>query len=590
MKRSTIKWSLPVLVIILFVSSTALWGQFGASTIRGTITDPSGAVVAGATVTITNLQTNLSRSQTTNSTGGYSFELIPPGEYKVEIAAKGFRKSVVPRVQALVGSVTEVSQALQVGETNTTVEVVAAAGAVQVNTEDATLGNNIVHSQILDLPLEARNVLDLLTLQPGVTRDGYVAGARSDQSNVTLDGVDINDAQSNQLRLTATANSSNPVSVSGIGGAVLRLNAEAIEEFRVNTVNANADAGRSSAAQINLVTKTGTNAWHGALFEFYRGALFEANDWFNNAAKVPRPHLVRNTFGGAFGGPIKKDKLFFFYSYEGLRNATATPVTHVVPLASLGAGIIKYAYCTDPSCNATATAQLSLAQNQQVYSTAGINPAALAALAKAAAKYPANDTSVGDGLNTSGFRFNSSTPVRLNSHFARFDFVPTHDQTVFVRLNMIDDHAARAQRFPDTLNPSTWSHPTGLAIGHTWALGNNLVNNVRYGYTRQAFSNYGDSLGNDISFRFVFQPTNQEHSLSRVTPVHNITDDVSWSHGKHIFQFGANIRAISNSRNTFANAFDFATTNPSFYLGAGDHISGDFQDYLTNNNLPGGQG
>ncbi len=589
MTWSRIKWSLPALLIILFVSSTCVWGQFGASTIRGTITDPSGAVVAGATVTITNLQTNLSRSQTTSSTGTYSFELIPPGEYKVQIEAKGFRKGVVPRVQALVGSVTELPQTLQVGDVSTTVEVVARSGAVQVNTQDATLGNNIVHSQIIDLPLEARNVLNLLTLQPGVTPDGYVAGARSDQSNVTLDGVDINDAQNNQLAFTPSAQTTpNAVTASGIGGTVLRLNAEAVEEFRVNTVNANANEGRSSAAQINLVTKSGTNNWHGALFEFYRGTLFEANDWFSNAAKIPRTPLVRNTFGGALGGPILKNKAFFFYSYEGLREATSAAVTRIVPLASLGQGTIRYSYCTDPSCNTLAKASLNLAQNQQVYSTAGIDPAALAALAAAAQKYPANDTTVGDGLNTGGFRFNSPTPLRLNSHFARFDFVPAHDQNVFVRLNVIDDHQARAQRFPDTISPATWSHPFGLAVGHTWTIGNNLVNNVRYGYTRQAFSNTGDSTGNDISFRFVFQPTNQEHSLSRVTPVHNITDDVSWIHGKHVFQFGANIRAVSNSRVSSANAFDNAITNPSFYLGAGDHVSSDFQSYLIAQALPGG--
>jgi Carboxypeptidase regulatory-like domain len=578
MTRSTIKWSLPALVIILFVSSTAAWGQYGASTIRGTITDPSGAVVGGATVTITNLETNLSRSQTTSSTGSYSFELIPTGEYKVEIEAKGFRKSVVPRVHALVGSVIEVSQKLQVGEISTTVEVQAGSGAVQVNTQDATLGNNIEHSQIIDLPLEARRVADLLTLQPGVTRDGYVAGARADQSNVTLDGVDINDQQANQL---TGANETE--------GMVLRLNAEAIEEFRVNTVNANANEGRSSAAQINLVSKTGTNNWHGALFEFYRGTLFEANDWFSNKAGVPRTPLVRNTFGGMVSGPIKKDKLFFIFSYEGLRNATATPVTRIVPLASLGQGIIKYRYCTDPSCANLAIASLSLAQNQQVYSTAGINPAALAALASAASKYPANDTTLGDGLNTSGFRFNAPTPTNLNSSYARFDFVPSHNQNAFLRLNLIDDHLTLIKRFPDTVSPLTWSHPFGLAVGHTWSIGNNLVNNARYGYTRQAFSDTGDSTGNDISFRFVFQPTGHIHNLSRVTPVHNITDDVSWVHGKHVFQFGVNVRAVSNARVSFANAFDNAVTNPSFYLGAGDHISTDFQNYLTANNLPGGQ-
>lgn len=573
MKWSTTMRSLLALLAILVVSTTYAGAQLGASSIRGTITDSSGAALAGATVTITNLKTNMTRSQTTKSSGSYSFELIPPGDYKVEIEAKGFQKSVVPNVQALVGSPTEVSQSLQVGEVKQTVVVELTSGAVQVNTQDATLGNNIENTQIANLPLEARNVLSLLTLQPGVTPGGYVAGARSDQSNITLDGVDINEAQSND-----------------IGAPVLRLNAEATEEFRVNTVNANANEGRSAGAQINLVTKSGTNNWHGALFEFYRGTLFEANDWFSNQAGVPRTPLVRNTFGGALGGPVMKDKVFFFYSYEGRRDATAVPVTTIVPLASLGQGNIRYSYCTDASCNTLATASLNLAQNQQVYSATGINPAALAALAAAASKYPANDTTVGDGLNTGGFRFNSSTPVKLGSHFARFDFVPSHSQNLFVRLNVINDNASRAQWLPDTPSPSTWSHPFGLAVGHTWTLGNNVVNNIRYGYTRQAFSNIGDSTGNDISFRFVFQPNSQEHNLSRVTPVHNITDDVSWIHGKHVFQFGANIRAISNARTTFANAFDNAVTNPSFYLGAGDHISSDFQQFLIDNGLPGGIG
>jgi hypothetical protein len=569
MKWSTTKWSLRILLLIL-LSSSCVWGQFGASTIRGTITDPSGAVVAGATVTITNLQTNQSRSQVTKSSGTYSFELIPPGEYKVEIEAKGFQKSVVSRVQAEVGSVAEVSQTLQVGEVKTTVVVEVGSSAAKVNTQDATLGNTIENRQIMELPMEARNVLSLLTLQPAVTRGGYVAGARSDQSNITLDGVDINESQTND-----------------IASPVLRLNAEATEEFRVNTVNANANEGRSSAAQINLVTKSGTNQWHGALFEFYRGTLFEANDWFSNNAGVPRTPLVRNTYGGALGGPIKKDKLFFFYSYEGRKDATATAVTRIVPLASLGQGILNYQYCVDASCNTRAKSSLNLAQNQQVYSATGINPAALTALAAAAAKFPANDPTVGDGLNTGGFRFNAPTPVSLSSHFARLDYVPTRNQNVFLRLNAIDDHATRTEWLPGTVSPATWSHPSGLAAGHTWSIGNNIVNNVRYGYTREAFSNTGDSTGNDISFRFVFQPTSQEHNLSRVTAVHNITDDVSWIHGKHIFQFGANIRAVGNSRVTFANAFDNAITNPSFYLGAGDHISTDFQSFLDGQHLVG---
>src|SRR5437667_10748621 len=210
-----------------------------------------------------------------------------------------------------------------------------------MNTSDATLGNNFISEQITQLPLEARNLVDLLSLQPGSTREGYVTGARADQSNVTLDGVDINNAQ--------TGNAEIPRSTNGLvigaldndrgeitTGPVLRLNSEAIEEFRVTTANGNANQGRSSGAQVNLVTKSGSNTWHGAAFEFYRGTLFEANDWFSNASGTPRTPLVRNTFGGALGGPILKKKLFFFYSYEGRRDATSTGVTRTVPLAGLG--------------------------------------------------------------------------------------------------------------------------------------------------------------------------------------------------------------------------------------------------------------
>ena len=156
-------------------------------------------------------------------------------------------------------------------------------------------------------------------------------------------------------------------------------------------------------------------------------------------------------------------------------------------------------------------------------------------------------------------------------------------QNVFARLNVIHDHQALAQAYPDTLTPEVWNHPQGIAAGHTWTIGNNWVNNFRYGYTRQAFTQGGDSTGNDIAFRFVFFPNNQTHTLQRVTPVHNITDDVSWIRGNHTFQFGVNFRKINNERVTFANAFDNAITNPSFYQGAGEHINETFQQYLDDN-------
>src|SRR6266513_4903469 len=342
-------------------------------------------------------------------TGAYVFDLITPGDYRLKVEAKGFQKTVLDNVRAPIGRQTESNVQLSIGAMSEVVEVSISAQAGLINTQDASLGNVFDSNQITQLPLEGRNLVDLLSLQPGATQEGYVTGSRADQSNVTLDGVDINNAQTGNAAIAASDNTQviGQFGVSITSGPVLRLNSEAIEEFRVTTANGNANQGRSSGAQVNLVTKSGSNTWHVAAFEFYRGTLFEANDWFSNAAGVPRTPLVRNTFGGGLGGPIVKNKLFFFYSYEGRRDATSTSETRIVPLANLGQGIINYTYCTDSACNTTPQASLNLTQNQQVYQITAINQAALDALAAAAAKYPANDTTVGDQLNTGDVRFNA---------------------------------------------------------------------------------------------------------------------------------------------------------------------------------------
>jgi len=589
LNRSAVSVMFALLIcLVLFAASTS--AQTGTSGISGAVTDQQGRAVAGAKVTITNTGTNATRTTETTAAGVYTFDLLPPADYRLEVEAAGFRKFVADNAKALIGKQTELNVVLEVGAVSQTVEVSISSSNALINTQDASLGNVMESQQITQLPLEGRQLIDLLSLQPGTTHEGYVTGSRVDQSNVTLDGVDVNNAQTgnaqlpvgNQMVATLPTDRDNITN-----GPVLRLNTEAVEEFRVTTANGGANQGRSAGAQINLVTKTGSNQLHGAAFEFYRGTPFEANDFFNNAAGVPRVPLIRNTFGGALGGPIWKDRIFFFYSYEGQRNATAQSVVEVVPLQSLGQGTINYSYCPDAACANPQFSSLNLAQNQQAYADTGINQTALDALAAAAAKYPANDNTAGDGLNTGGFRFNSPTPVRLNSHVARLDFTLTSKQSLFVRGNYINDNQALPQFFPDTASPGVWNHPRGIAAGHTWTIGNNWVNNIRYGFTRQAFTQGGDSSGNDISFRFIFQPNGQLHPISRVTPVHNITDDLSWIHGNHTFQFGVNFRKINNARVSFANAFDNAVTNPSFYLGAGDHVSNQFQQFLDDNGLPG---
>jgi len=557
-----------VSALVFVLGATLAWGQGGASTIRGTVTDPQGAVIPGATVTIINLETNLTRSQVTSLGGTFAFELIPPGNYRVEITAEGFRKKVLSPVQALVNLPTNASMQLDVGSVTETVQVEATSTVVQVNTNDATLGNNFVSQQLIQLPLEARDPQALLTLQPGVTRQGYVAGARSDQSNITLDGVDINNAQTNSLT-----------------DPVLRLNTEAVEEFRVTTLNANSSQGRSSAAQINLVTKSGTNTFHGAAFEYHRNTIFTANDFFLNRAGVDRPKLIRNTFGGTIGGPIIRDKLFFFYSYEGRVDASEQTNLQVVPRPILGTGqmVVVANLPSGATQNVTLTnndLQNNIFQPPPGGNSVGLNPLAIQILADAAQRYPVNDTTVGDGLNTGGFRFNFPLKVDNNSNVAKIDWNITNTQTLSARAIFQFDLEGQLPAFPDTPSPDRWSHPWGGMINHTWTFSSNWVNNFRYGYTKQAFSEGGDSSENAIWFRFIYVPFNFDRTFSRTTPVHNIVNDTSWLKGNHTIQFGTNIRLTRNGRVSFANAFDSAVTNPSFYSGGGSSVSAPIRAFL----------
>jgi len=571
--------------LLLMISANA---QTGSSSLRGLVTDPQGNAVAGATVTLSNTERNFNRGQTTNGDGAYVFTGIPPGAYQVEVEMKGFKKALLSNVKALVDTPTDLDVQLEVGSVNETVNITSGSEA-PLNTTDATLGNTFESRRISELPLNARNVVGLLSLQPGVTRGGAVNGGRSDQANITLDGVDVNEQQRGLDVVTDQAFSS-----------VLRVTPDSVQEFRVVTTNPNAEQGRSSGAQVSLVTKSGTNDWHGLLYEYHRNTVTTANDYFNNAAgsfgpndpdvlagrakagdkKVPRPPLLRNIFGGTVGGPIRRDKAFFFFSYEGYREATATPVVRLVPLAdSIGKGVIRYktaSGASDPTCPAGTPSGykcLTPAQINAAYIAAngvspGVSTAALNLLTTAANTYRSNDVTTGDLINTGGFRFNAVTPTTYDTYTSRFDFNLTSHQTLFVRMNYQNDKVGLAPQFPGFPAPSIWNHPTGLAIGHTWTISNHLVNNFKYGRTRLSFSQLGDSTDNQISFRFVFAPA-PTRTLTRVTPVDNFVDDVSWLKGTHNFQFGPNIRLISNHRNSLGSSFDFMQTNPSGYNASG---------------------
>src|SRR5918911_4298798 len=544
------------LLFLLLSYGTAL-AQTGSSSVRGTVVDQQGNVVGGATVTLTSPEKNFSRTQTTTESGGYLFNTVPPGAYRLEVEAKGFKKAVLADVQARVDTPLEVNVPLEVGDITEAISI-SAGETAPLNTTDATIGNTFESRRIQELPLNARNVVGLLSLQPGVTRAGAVNGGRADQSNITLDGVDVNEQQRGVDVVTDEAFAS-----------VLRVTPDSVQEFRVITTNPNAEQGRSSGAQVSLVTRSGTNQFHGVLYEYHRNTVTTANDFFNNKAGVPRPQLLRNIFGAIIGGPIKGTRAFFFSPYEGFREATAASVVRTVPLPeTLGQGLVRYVtssttagtpcpIASQPSrrCVSLTPAQINAAYIAANGVSPGVSTAALAVLADAARRDPANDTTTGDGVNTGGFRFNARTPAQFDTHTAKLDFNLTDRQTLFVRGNYHNDLVGIAPQFPDVPAPKIWNHPKGLVIAHTWTVSKSLVNNARYGLTRLAFTQLGDSNVNRVSFRFIFDPV-PTRTLNRTTPVHNFVDDVSWFRESHNFQFGANLRLIKNTRSTFANSFE----------------------------------
>ncbi|HKQ78528.1 MAG TPA: carboxypeptidase regulatory-like domain-containing protein [Blastocatellia bacterium] len=581
-RKNTGVFALGILLIIV-ASLTAL-AQSGAAVVRGTVTDQQGKAISGAKVTLTDLDKNLNRVQTTSEEGIYVFNSIAPGSYRIEVEAANFKKVSIGNVVALVDTPREVNLQLEVGAVTEALNVTASNEA-PINTTDASLGNAFENKRVVELPLNARNIVGLLSLQAGVTRQGEVNGGRRDQANITIDGIDANEQQTG---LDVVAPAGNGAFNPGVGvalgnalSAVLRTNPDAVQEFRVTTSNPNASQGRSSGAQISLVTKSGTNGFHGSLYEFHRNTITSANDWFNNSTgrfvatdqavidrkaevgdlRNPRPKLIRNVFGGSLGGPVIKDRVFFFFSYEGRRDAAQQSVLRNVPTETLRNGIVRY---RNTSGGITTLTPADIAR---IYpATGGVNPAGLDILRTAPLP---NDFSIGDGLNRAGFRFNAPISTRLNASIARFDYTINEKHNVFFRGNYQEDLYGGAPNFPGTPATNFWVHPKGFGSGHTWTISNNLINNVRVGLTRAALSSQGDNSGTSVAFRDVFSPLLNTRTQSRTNPTWNFTDDLTWVKSSHTAQFGMNIRAIRNNPVSFANSFDAALVNFQFYQGGG---------------------
>lgn len=560
-------WHLVVLAFTFMALATLTFAQSATTSLRGTVYDAKGAAVAQATVTLQNFSTGFSRTTKTDSQGGYEFVQVPPATYVLSAAATGFATTKMTEIQLLVNTPASQNITLTVAAATEVVEV--EGHAEMVNTQDASIGNAFESKQLLNLPSEGRDAVWILSLQPGVSyvggkevdqsydsRGGSVNGARSDQTNVTLDGVDNNDANNGNA----------------FQGA-LRTTLDSLQEFRVATSNSNADQGRSSGAQVSLITKSGTNNFHGSFYEYNRSNVGEANDWFNEQAqvrsKLPNipPHLVRNTFGVTAGGPIIKDKLFIFGAYEGQRTHESLQVTRTVPSTLLRAGTIQY---LDDNGNVV---QLDSTKFQQMDLLGiGVNTAGQQVLSS----YPTpNSTAAGDGLNFVGFTFPAATPSRLNTYIVKLDANLSSRQTMYVRGNLQNDSFVNpspgsAPQFPgQPANITNRANAKGLAVGHIWTISNNVINNARYGYTRPNVSAAGLQTQPVVYFRGLDTPVGETATSTALPPVHNFIDDVSWRKGNHTIQFGGNWRLVNDIRSNNGLSFLGAYTNPSWLLGSG---------------------
>lgn len=572
-----------VAVLILSISA---WGQSSTASLRGTVFDPQHAIVAGASVTLSNPSTGFSQSTETDSRGVYQFLQIPPGTYTLTVSQAGFATIQQEGLQLLVNLPATSDVTLQIKGQVAVIEVTG--NTLQVNTQDATLGNAFGTQQIAALPFEGRDPTQILSLQPGVTfvgtnvdqnydsRGGSVSGARSDQTNITLDGIDDND----QVKGYA------------FQGA-LRSTLDSLQEFRVTTSSANADQGRSSGAQVSLITKSGTNNFHGSVYEYNRNNVGLANDWFNKQAQLQsglsnRPgQLIRNTFGATFGGPIVRERIFFFLAYEGQRTRENTQVTHVVPSDNLRQGIMSYDCTGDPACASGGTETLTqqnlatMDPNCTSNNTCPLGPGANPAVMALFQQYPhPNSSAVGDGLNFQGFTFPASTPGTLNTYIARFDFNVTQNHHVFVRGGMVGDNNGAGPQFPgQPQSLITLNNSKGLIVGYTATVSPNLINNFHYGFIRQGGGTSGQISHDYIVFGNGPDSLNaQTFTTNSNVPVDNLTDDVEWVKGKHTFAFGGNLRIITSNRASNANSFSYARSynlwlNPTaFIAGTGSSL------------------
>jgi hypothetical protein len=612
--RLSIRLVAVLLVALAFVPAGA---QTSTSRITGTVVDPTGAVVPGATVTALHEATGISQTQTTTDAGLYSFASLPVGSYTVTVEKSGFKTA------KLTGNVLETNTPLDVVVTLTAGQiseiVTVQAGAEQLQTSNATIGNVVEQKAIEQLPLNGRNPLTLIVLEPGVTQRSFggagsgihVNGSRDRAYNVTIDGIEANESSV-----------PNPVS------NLYRLNPDNVQEYKVTTNNATAEQGRNSGASISVSTRAGTNELHGNLFYFMRNDALNSNEFFLNANKQKKPVIKLNQFGGEVGGPIVKNKTFFFASVQDNQVSFTQPVDQsfgvpVVYTAAARAGVFRY-FVPDPA-NPLVINGLTITRNSPLLVDpftgslrAGVNLCATPTSVGCIRTYdtraagnntlgrtldstvaallnpyplPNNFNVTGDGLNTAAFLWNPPTQIKGPNYMARVDHTFNQNNSVFARFLYSDYNTlkgdplnGRPQVFPGDFAPlgEVFRKTHNLAISYRRVLSSRMVNEFTAGYARFLFlftQGEANPAFPDVppfDFNSVSEPFNNTPRTARAVTTPQFLDNLSIVSGSHDLHMGVNVRFYRHVDQrgqpggvNVTPAIDFATArrNP-FVVGA----------------------
>jgi len=529
-----------------------------AGKVIGTVTDPSGAVVPKVEVQIINTGTNTMLAATSNDAGEFNFPVVPPGTYRLTVKFAGFRSANITGIQVDVQKTNNVPVQLEVGRETEVVEVSAAAAA-QLQTNDAQIGNVVSTDNILRLPTLQRDAVELMNLQPGVVAGGNgltmrVSGAVDDQNTVTLDGVDIT------ANLVAT-------------GTSIPTPADSVEEFRANVANPSATLMRGSGGQISLIGRRGSNDFHGALYEFLQNNDLNANTWDNNRAGLAKAIIHDNRFGGRLGGPIQKNKTFFFFNYEGRRFSSVSQTTRTVPTATLRQGIVEF---QGPS--GLEQFNLKTASICGPNGTGACDPRGLGVDPSIAYQWnlmPLPNLAGGDGLNTQSYFANIPTPIQTDYGVTRLDHVFNEKFTLNTSLTYyrIDQVSSSQIAIQNGNGVSVRSAPGRALVPTaqlTWQISPSLLNVTRVGWVRDTSQGNAQTptasagklntpgsqtsagpvailAGSGVS-AFIDSPIDMDTSRARFQAQwqqdRQLSDDLTKVWGKHQIQFGAQINGL----------------------------------------------